>query len=225
MSTPYGDFESINTFLATRSYVVGYIPSSADATLVASVKDTPDTDKYPHLARWYRHIASFSDAEKGKFVSAECPMIGKAPEPVTNGAAKTAAAKDDDDEDDDDVDLFGSDSEDEAAEAEKAKRLQAYQEKKSKKPAIIAKSSIVLDVKPWDDETDMGEVEKMVRGIELDGLVWGASKLVAIGYGIQKLQIGCVVEDDKVGTDILEEKITGFEDHVQSMDVAAFQKI
>ena len=62
-----------------------------------------------------------------------------------------------------------------------AKRLQAYQEKKSKKPAIIAKSSIVLDVKPWDDETDMGEVEKMVRGIELDGLVWGASKLVAIG--------------------------------------------
>jgi len=103
--------------------------------------------------------------------------------------------------------------------------LKAYQEKKAKKPAVIAKSSIVLDVKPWDDETDMNEVEKMVRGIELEGLVWGASKLVAIGYGIKKLQIGCVVEDDKVGTDILEEKITGFEDHVQSMDVAAFQKI
>ena len=68
MSTPYGDFESINTFLATRSYVVGYIPSSADATLVASVKDAPDTDKYPHLARWYRHIASFSDAEKGELI-------------------------------------------------------------------------------------------------------------------------------------------------------------
>ena len=59
----------------------------------------------------------------GKFVSAECPMIGKAPEPVTNGAAKKAAAKDDDDEDDDDVDLFGSDSEDEAAEAEKVTTL------------------------------------------------------------------------------------------------------
>ena len=43
-------------------------------------------------------------------------MIGKAPEPVTNGSTKKAAAKDDDD---DDVDLFGSDSEDEAVEAEK----------------------------------------------------------------------------------------------------------
>ena len=46
---------------------------------------------------------------------------------------------------------------------------------------MIAKSSIILDVKPWDDETDMAELEKMVRGIELDGLLWGAGKLVAIG--------------------------------------------
>uniref|UniRef100_A0AAR2LK01 Elongation factor 1-beta n=1 Tax=Pygocentrus nattereri TaxID=42514 RepID=A0AAR2LK01_PYGNA len=40
-----------------------------------------------------------------------------------------------------------------------------------------------------------------------------------------KLQIACVVEDDKVGTDQLEELITAFEDHVQSVDVAAFNKI
>ncbi len=35
----------------------------------------------------------------------------------------------------------------------------------------------------------------------------------------------CVVEDDKVGTDFLEEAITAFEDYVQSIDVAAFNKI
>uniref|UniRef100_A0A4W6G2U7 Elongation factor 1-beta n=1 Tax=Lates calcarifer TaxID=8187 RepID=A0A4W6G2U7_LATCA len=44
-------------------------------------------------------------------------------------------------------------------------------------------------------------------------------------YAAKKLQINCVVEDDKVGTDILEEQITAFEDYVQSMDVAAFNKI
>ena len=44
-------------------------------------------------------------------------------------------------------------------------------------PALIAKSSIVLDVKPWDDETDLKEVEAMIRKIEKDGLVWGACKL------------------------------------------------
>ena len=46
-----------------------------------------------------------------------------------------------------------SSSQDEAAEKIKADRVKAYQEKKGKKPALIAKSSIVLDVKPWDDET------------------------------------------------------------------------
>ena len=66
----------------------------------------------------------------------------------------------------------------EDAEAEKIKeeRLKAYAEKKSKKAPVTAKSSIVLDVKPWDDETDMKEMEKEVRSIQMEGLVWGACK-------------------------------------------------
>lgn len=60
----------------------------------------------------------------------------------------------------------------------------------------------------------MAQLETCVRSIQLDGLVWGASKLVPVGYGIRKLQIQCVVEDDKVGTDLLEEEITKFEEHV-----------
>ncbi|NXW87055.1 EF1D factor, partial [Alopecoenas beccarii] len=130
-------------------------------------------------------------------------------------------------DDDDDIDLFGSDDEEEDQEAAKVReeRLRQYAEKKAKKPGLIAKSSILLDVKPWDDETDMGKMEECVRSIHMDGLVWGASKLVPVGYGIKKLQIQCVVEDDKVGTDILEEEITKFEDYVQSVDIAAFNKI
>ncbi|NWS53669.1 EF1D factor, partial [Chunga burmeisteri] len=138
--------------------------------------------------------------------------------------AEPAAAEEDDD---DDIDLFGSDDEEEDQEAAKVReeRLRQYAEKKAKKPGLIAKSSILLDVKPWDDETDMAKMEECVRSIHMDGLVWGASKLVPVGYGIKKLQIQCVVEDDKVGTDILEEEITKFEDYVQSVDIAAFNKI
>lgn len=43
-------------------------------------------------------------------------------------------------------------------------------------PAVIAKSNIILDVKPWDDETDMKEMETEVRKIETKGLLWGACK-------------------------------------------------
>ena len=41
------------------------------------------------------------------------------------------------------------------------------------------------------------------------------AKLVPLAYGIHTLQISCVVEDDKVGTDFLEESITAFEDLVR----------
>ncbi|XP_042202537.1 elongation factor 1-delta [Callorhinchus milii] len=127
-------------------------------------------------------------------------------------------------EEDDDIDLFGSD-EDEEASRIREERIRQYSQRKSKKPALIAKSSILLDVKPWSDETDMAKLEACVRSVQVDGLLWGCSKLLPVGYGIRKLQIQCVVEDDKVGTDLLEEEITKFEEFVQSVDVAAFNKI
>lgn len=71
----------------------------------------------------------------------------------------------------------------------------------------------------------MKGLEEGVRAIEKDGLVWGASKLVAVGFGIKKLQINLVVEDDKVSLDELQEQIDELEDYVQSSDVVAMQKL
>ncbi|CAM4587334.1 unnamed protein product [Leuciscus chuanchicus] len=158
--------------------------------------------------------------EKGQSPASKSVTVTKAAPVQTPKVEKHNGA-----DDDDDIDLFGSDEEDEEAERIKAERVKEYSQRKAKKPALIAKSSILLDVKPWDDETDMSKLEECVRSIQLDGLLWGASKLVPVGYGIKKLQINCVVEDDKVGTDILEEEITKYEDYVQSVDIAAFNKI
>jgi len=132
-------------------------------------------------------------------------------------------------EEEEDFELFGDEDDDETTneEAERVKqaRVDAYNKKKENKPVLIAKSSLVLDVKPWDDETNMADLEAAVRSITQDGLLWGASKLVPLAYGIKKLQISAVIEDDKVSVDELEEKITSFEDLIQSMDIAAFNKI
>jgi len=84
---------------------------------------------------------------------------------------------------------------------------------------------VTLDVKPWDDETPMDQLEAAVRAIEQDGLVWGASKMVPVGFGIKKLQINLVVEDEKVSIDALQEQVQDLEDYVQSSDVAAMMKI
>ncbi|KAM3728811.1 Elongation factor 1-beta [Dirofilaria immitis] len=128
----------------------------------------------------------------------------------------------------DDFDLFGSseDEKDEEKERIKQERLKAYAEKKAKKPETVAKSSIIFEVKPWDDTTDMRELEKLIREIKQDGLVWGDSKLVPLAFGIYILQIVCVVEDEKVGVDdIISNVIEEAPEHVQSVDVVAFNKV
>ncbi|KRF98924.1 uncharacterized protein Dwil_GK24092 [Drosophila willistoni] len=128
---------------------------------------------------------------------------------------------------DDQFDIFSSESDEEIAEKAwiREQRLAEYSAKKSRKPTILAKSSLILDVKPWDDETNLEVMEKEIRKIFLDGLLWGASKFVPVAFGIQKLSISCVVEDEKVSIDWLAEEIEKLEDFVQSVDVAAFNKI
>lgn len=174
-------------------------------------------NKFPHLARWYTHIFSYKQefsclpGEEGKAASSYFEQVPTCKEKKV--------------EDDEDIDLFGSDDDDAETERVKAERVAMYNQKKAQKPKTVAKSIVTLDVKPWDDETDMTALEAGVRAIEMDGLVWGSSKLVLIGYGIRKLQITLVVEDEKVSIDELQEQISELEDYVQSSDVVAMQKL
>lgn len=79
------------------------------------------------------------------------------PQGTTVQKKTSAPVKEESEDDDDDIDLFGSD-EDEEAEKLKEQRLKEYAEKKAKKPALIAKSSILLDVKPVSfNETSSSE--------------------------------------------------------------------
>nr|BAJ99614.1 predicted protein [Hordeum vulgare subsp. vulgare] len=213
LDTPKG-LGSLNQHLADRSYIEGYTPSSADVEVFSQINAAPDSSKNPHVARWWNHIASFAENERKAWA---------APVAETKAAAPIPAEKKEDD-----FDLFGEDS---AADDEWEKEVQrradehAAKKKAAGKGPGVLKSAIIIDVKPWDDTTDLAELEKLVRGIEMDGLEWKASKLVAIGYGIKKLQISCHVEDDKVSVDDIQDKIAAYEDFVQSTDISSFTKL
>lgn len=45
---------------------------------------------------------------------------------------------------------------------------------------------------------DLAAMEAEVRAIHKDGLLWGTSRLMPVGFGIKKLQITAVIEDAKV---------------------------
>ena len=169
---------------------------------------TVSAAEYPHVARWAKHIASY-------------PAAKVASAPAAAAASAPAASADDDD-------MFGDEDDEEEMkkEMEKAKIAAAHAAKKPKKE-VIAKSTVVFDVKPYEAETDMAMLEAEVRKIEMDGLIWGASKLEAVAYGVKKLVINTVVEDLKVSIDDLQEAMCALGDGelVQSTEIVAFNKI
>lgn len=113
-------------------------------------KSAPAVEKYPHAYRWYKHIASFEPefTSLPGDSSKEYTTYGPTQSEVTINPAK---APEKEAEDDDEVDLFGSDDEEEDAEAVRIReeRLAEYKKKKEGKVKPAAKSMVTLDVKPW----------------------------------------------------------------------------
>ena len=196
----FADIAKLDKEFESKSYVNGYLPSQDDVELFKTATAAPDA-KYVNVLRWYNHIKSFSDEEKAAFP-------GKKAEVETAG------------DDDDDLGLFDGPSEEDKAILEQAAKDKAAKAKKD-----LSKSQIIFDVKPWDDETDLDLMEAKIKAITIEGLQWGATKRVDVGYGIKKLQVMCNVVDELVSVDDVEEKITEFDDLVQSVDIFSFNKL
>lgn len=211
--------EQLDQFLLARSYISGYQASADDIRVYCALGKAPES-QYINASRWYKHISallapSFSGEGVGVQVQGESqPSTASTPAPV----------EEEEDEDDDDVDLFGEETEEE----KKAAEERSAAVKASIKKKESGKSSVLLEVKPWDDETDMQKLEETVRSLKMDGLLWGASKLIPVGYGIKKLQIMMTIEDDLVSVDNLIEDYLTVEpanEYIQSCDIVAFNKI
>jgi len=84
----------------------------------------------------------------------------------------------------------------------------------------------VFDVKVYDAETDLNALAAKILALVIPGLAWNTEpKQIDVAYGIKKLQIGCVIEDDKVLTDDIFDQILAWEDEVQSVDTVSMQKL
>lgn len=227
-----------------KLFLGGAKPTAEDVKAFNDLLGAGNTNLY----RWAKNMATYSEGERkawGAPVKVTAPELRmpapaaaaapaaeekvekkaekKAEKPATPAPAPKAAAPAAAAEEDDDIDLFGETTEEEAAALEAKKKADA--EKKKAKKEVIAKSSILFDVKAWDDTVDLEALAQKLHAIKREGLIWGDYKLVPVAFGVKKLQQLIVIEDDKVSGDDLEEMIMGFEDEVQSMDIVAWNKI
>lgn len=66
-------------------------------------------------------------------------------------------------------------------------------------------------------------VSKRVKAeINPDGLVWGQEvKFEEVAYGAKKIVMSMIIEDDKIPTDDIFDRILEWEDDVQSVDIVS----
>jgi elongation factor 1-beta len=196
-------------------------PSVDDVTVFQALGAAPEA-KWVNIARWYKHIASFPEATRAAWAApvAVAPVAEAKKEEAKKEETKKEETKEE--KKDDDFDLFGDETEEEKA--EKAKLAEKPKEKA--KPAVIARSSVILDVKPASDETNLDELEAKIRQITKEGLDWKACERVPVAFGIKKLRIMCFIVDDLVSVDEdIIAHIEAMEDDVQSVDTHAFNKM
>lgn len=211
---------ALDAKLVSANWLGGAQPSQEDAKVAAAIKagESPmPTLRYPNAFAWYCMASKFTPARTAAF------------------AAGSAAAEEEDDMDD----LFGDDVEEteeqmlERKDNEAMLRGKAFTAKKlaaaeaAGKAPMIAKSLVIWEVKPVDDETDLQVLGKrIISEIQQDGLYWKTEfKTQPIAYGIEKIIIGATIEDAKVSTDDVQEKIEAMEDMVQSVDIQSFNKL
>lgn len=110
--------------------------------------------------------------------------------------------------------------------AEKAKKEDAGALGPKKKGPVIAKSSVVFDVKGYEEGQDFEALAKKIRAeVNMDGLVWmDKHQILPIAFGMKKLQMTMLIEDEKVQTEDVFEQIEAWEEEVQSTDIFAFNK-
>ena len=107
------------------------------------------------------------------------------------------------------------------------KAAEAAKASKKKKKVVIAMSLVMLEVKPLDDTTNLDDLATWIfANITQEGLYWKTEyKKEPVAFGIFKLIIGFSLEDEKVSVDNVVERIEELEDRVQSVEIAAFNKI
>ena len=209
------DANTLESTLKNQQWVGGQLPSSADVEAFAALKDTKlSAGEHPHTFAWFALVSKFTDDVRASWGGAAKPAAKKGGKKEEKKAEAAA---------DDDLDLFGDDDEDAAAAA--AAAIKAKAAKKPKK-VVIAQSLVLFEVKPVDDTTDLDALGARILELTGDGIYWKSEfKKEPVAFGIFKIIIGVTVEDDKVSVDALQERIEALDDMVQSVEIAAFNKI
>ena len=218
--------------LANNLFVKGAQPSHDDAEAFQkfiTAKCVPDQDKYPSVWAWYSLMVLFEDEViKSWKPSGKPEQQGKKGGKGGKGkGGKKEEEKKEEKAEEEDLDLFGEETEeDKKAKEEMKKNRKKEKEGKKGKKKEVDKSHVILEVKGWEADQDLEALaKKIISTIKKDGLSWNTGyKLEEVAFGVKKLIIAFLAEDDKCSVQEIVDELESWEDDIQSVEVVSFNK-
>jgi len=219
--------KKLDKLLGQQNFISGTVPCKDDLVVYSALKRSIDPN-HVNILRWYKKVddiigPQFSKEGEGIFIKKIITLSLEENVEESNVVnATTPSSSNEVNQDDfnvlkkeiDEKNIFIS-------------SLSNLSKKFLSKDLEMRTSSIKLHIKPWNIEDNLDEMEKHVRGVQMDGLIWGESQVVVIEDGEKVLEIIMMVEGDKVSPLDLIERITGNEatnNHIQSCDIVSFNK-
>ena len=218
--------------LANNLFVKGAQPSHDDAEAFQkfiTAKCVPDQDKYPSVWAWYSLMVLFEDEViKSWKPSGKPEQQGKKGGKGGKGkGGKKEEEKKEEKAEEEDLDLFGEETEeDKKAKEEMKKNRKKEKEGKKGKKKEVDKSHVILEVKGWEADQDLEALaKKILSTIKKDGLSWNTGyKLEEVAFGVKKLIIAFLAEDDKCSVQEIVDELESWENDIQSVEVVSFNK-
>ena len=224
--------------LANNLFVKGAQPSHEDAEAFEkfiTAKCVPDQDKFPSVWAWYSLMVLFEDEVIKSWKPSGKPEQqkkgGKGEKGEKGGKKDKKGKKEKEKEekkeekgDDEDLDLFGEETEEDKKAKEEMKNKN--KDKKKGKKKEVDKSHVILEVKGWEADQDLEALaKKIISTIKKDGLSWNTGyKLEEVAFGVKKLIIAFLAEDDKCSVQEIVDELESWENDIQSVEVVSFNK-
>ncbi len=233
MSIAEDKLQGYDKKLENNLFFKGPQPSNEDAEVLEELtkeKCVPDQEKFPNLFAWYSLVILFEDEVVATWKKPEQHQKGKKGKKEEKKDEKKEEKKEKKDDEIDEDDLFGDETEEDKKAKEEAHKKREEEKKedgKKKKKVEVQKSLVLIDVKVYDPEQDYDALaEKILKNVKRDGLVWKTEyKLAEVAFGVKKIVMGMVVEDEKVSVDDIIDELTSWQDEIQSVDIVAFNKL
>lgn len=224
--------DKLNAQLARKSYLEGYKASKADFLMLWQLPRTVDAQLFPHIARWKAHIEILTppagvQRDDHTSVPSSSSAAAAADESAPVAEEEKAARVTDEKKDEEDPLAFLGDEDDDEETKDmmksKSAKVKEVLDRQAAK-AAQARSNLTLDIKPYDAETDMAEVERRVRELQIEGVKWLGSALMDVAFKIKMLRITAQLTDVLAGMDTVRDCITeALPDLVQSTDVFKYE--